>query len=99
MKRFFAKIHLWLSIPVGLFLAIICLTGASLVFEQEITRALNGDLYQVEVPRDQSRLTPSQLEACIRKQTGDSLTLASLQYAGNPEEACLATFRQLPRKR
>ena len=43
MKRFFAKIHLWLSIPVGLFLAIICLTGASLVFEQEITRALNGD--------------------------------------------------------
>lgn len=98
MKRFFAKIHLWLSIPVGLFLAIICLTGASLVFEQEITRALNGDLYQVEVPRDQSRLTPSQLEACIRKQTGDSLTLASLQYAGNPEEACLATFRQLPRK-
>ena len=98
MKRFFAKIHLWLFIPVGLFLAIICLTGASLVFEQEITRALNGDLYQVEVPRDQSRLTPSQLEACIRKQTGDSLTLASLQYAGNPEEACLATFRQLPRK-
>ena len=69
MKRFFAKIHLWLSIPVGLFLAIICLTGASLVFEQEITRALNGDLYQVEVPRDQSRLTPSQLEACIRKLT------------------------------
>lgn len=98
MKRLFAKIHLWLSIPAGLFLAIICLTGASLVFEQEITRSLNGDLYRVEVPRDQSRLTPSQLEACIRRQASDSLTLATLQYSGNPDEACLATFRQLPRK-
>ena len=98
MKRLFAKIHLWLSIPAGLFLAIICLTGASLVFEQEITRSLNGDLYRVEVPRDQSRLTPSQLGACIRRQASDSLTLATLQYSGNPDEACLATFRQLPRK-
>lgn len=98
MKRLFAKIHLWLSIPAGLFLSIICLTGASLVFEQEITRSLNSDLYQVEVPRNQSRLTPSQLEACIRRQTGDTLTLTTLQYSGNPDEACLATFRQLPKK-
>lgn len=36
MKKFFAKIHLWLSIPFGIIIAIVCLTGAILVFETEI---------------------------------------------------------------
>ena len=36
MKKFFAKIHLWLSIPFGIIIAIVCLTGAILVFEAEI---------------------------------------------------------------
>ena len=37
MRKLFAKIHLWLSIPLGILISIICLTGAILVFEQEIT--------------------------------------------------------------
>ena len=36
MKKFFAKIHLWLSIPFGIIIAIVCLTGTILVFEAEI---------------------------------------------------------------
>ena len=38
MKKFFAKIHLWLSIPFGIIIAIVCLTGAILVFEAEILK-------------------------------------------------------------
>ena len=33
MKKTFRKIHLWLSVPFGLIISIICLTGAALVFE------------------------------------------------------------------
>ena len=32
MNKVFRKIHLWLSVPVGLIITVICLTGAALVF-------------------------------------------------------------------
>ena len=48
MNKTLQKIHLWLSIPLGLIITVICFTGATLVFEQDITRALNKNLYQVE---------------------------------------------------
>lgn len=41
MRKFFLRIHLWLSIPFGLILSMICLTGAILVFEDDITRLLS----------------------------------------------------------
>ncbi|MBQ2439980.1 MAG: PepSY domain-containing protein, partial [Muribaculaceae bacterium] len=37
MRKTFKKLHLWLSVPFGLVIAIICFSGAMLVFEQEIT--------------------------------------------------------------
>lgn len=37
MRNFYHWLHLWLSVPVGLFFSIICLTGALMVFEKEIT--------------------------------------------------------------
>ena len=41
MKKFFIKLHLWLSIPVGLVISVICFSGAALVFEKEITRIID----------------------------------------------------------
>lgn len=38
MRKFFSRIHLWLSIPFGLILSVVCLTGALLVFEDDITQ-------------------------------------------------------------
>ena len=42
------KLHLWLSLPFGLIISITCFTGAALVFEKEITEALQPNLYRVE---------------------------------------------------
>lgn len=61
MKETLHKIHLWLSIPFGLIITVICFTGATLVFEQDITRALNKHLYQVEIPQGKERLSPSEV--------------------------------------
>lgn len=36
MKKIFHKIHLWLSIPLGIIITIICLSGAILVFQDEV---------------------------------------------------------------
>ena len=46
MKKIIRKIHLWLSIPFGLILTIVCFTGACLVFEKEITRWLRPELVE-----------------------------------------------------
>ena len=37
MRISFRKFHLWISVPFGLVISIICFTGALLVFEDEIT--------------------------------------------------------------
>lgn len=47
MKKVFRKLHLWLSVPFGVFITLICLSGASLVFEAEITRWLQPELFYV----------------------------------------------------
>lgn len=48
MKRFFAKVHVWLSIPFGIIIAIVCLTGAILVFETEILELCYPSRYFVK---------------------------------------------------
>ena len=60
MRKAFAKIHLWFSIPFGIIISVICLSGAALVFEQDITRALNPGFYRVEVEDGAKPLTPSE---------------------------------------
>ena len=49
MKKTFRKIHLWLSVPFGIVLTLICFSGAMLVFESEITRLLHPERYTVSI--------------------------------------------------
>ena len=48
MKSIFRKLHLWLSLPFGVLITLICFSGAMLVFEQEVTEWMRPDLYRVE---------------------------------------------------
>lgn len=48
MVKFFRKIHLWLSVPFGIIITLICFSGAMLIFEPEITRSVNHDIYYVQ---------------------------------------------------
>lgn len=98
MRKLFAKIHLWLSIPLGIFISIICFTGAILVFEQEITQALNPNLYRVNVVSGNTPLSPSQLADAISRQVPDSLQLTSLQFAQDPKKPVWASFKNAGRK-
>lgn len=45
--KLFRKIHLWLSIPFGIIITLICFSGAMLVFEPEITRYMKSEIYYV----------------------------------------------------
>lgn len=48
MKKILYKIHLYLSIPVGLIISILCFTGAAMIFDADIHRWSNPHLYSVE---------------------------------------------------
>lgn len=98
MKRIFAKIHLWLSLPLGVVLTVVCLSGAVLVFEGEIVRAVHPQLYRVVVPAGAQPLRPSQLVDRIGEQMPDSLHLVSLQLSVRGNEPCMAAFRETGRR-
>lgn len=48
IRKIFLDLHLWLSVPFGIVIALVCFTGAMLVFEDELTRAARPQLYTVE---------------------------------------------------
>ena len=53
MKKLFRKIHLWLSVPFGIFITLICFSGAMLVYEKEITEWCRPDLYFVQMVKEE----------------------------------------------
>ena len=52
MKKIFRKIHLWLSVPFGLIITLVCFSGAMLVFENEVNEWFRRDLYYVETVKE-----------------------------------------------
>ena len=67
MRKFFAKVHLWLSIPFGIIIAIVCLTGAILVFETEILELGYPSRYFVKEVKGEP-LSPAALIESARQQ-------------------------------
>ena len=53
MKKLFRKIHLWLSVPFGILISLICFSGAMLVYEKEITEWCRPDLYIVQTVKEE----------------------------------------------
>ena len=83
MRKFFAKVHLWLSIPFGIIIAIVCLTGAILVFETEILELGYPSRYFVkEVKGDP--LSPAALIESARQQLPDSVRINGIRVSSDP---------------
>lgn len=83
MKKAFAKIHLWLSLPFGIIIAIVCLSGAVLVFEDEILELTYPSRYFVEEVKEKP-LTPAELIASGRKQLPDSIKINGIRVTADP---------------
>lgn len=63
MKKIFLKFHLWLAVPFGIIVTIICFTGSMLVFEPEIVNVLRHDQIYVDNPRH----TALSIDEIVRK--------------------------------
>ena len=84
-KKFFLNLHLWLSVPFGLVVAVTCLTGAVLVFEDELTRAARPELYEV-VPSGEP-LDVGALAASVAATLPDGVEVTGVVVGSNADEA------------
>ena len=75
MKKLFRKIHLWLSVPFGILITLICFSGAMLVYEKEITEWCRPDLYFVQTVKEVPLPMEELMEAVAATlQEGTSIT-------------------------
>ena len=84
MKKIFRKIHLWLSVPFGIFITLICFSGAMLVFEKEITEICRHNIYFVEDVKEK----PLPIDSLIEKICAtlpDSVTVTGVTVSPDAE--------------
>ncbi|SEF98568.1 PepSY-associated TM helix domain-containing protein [Parabacteroides chinchillae] len=84
MRKFFLKIHLWLSIPFGIIIAIVCLTGAILVFETEILELCYPSRYFVKEVKNEP-LPPASLISLAQQQLPYSMKINGIRIFSDPK--------------
>lgn len=89
-RKFFKKMHLWLSLPVGLIITIICITGAILSFETEILETYYPERYFVEEAKN-NKIPIDQLIPLVNAQLENN-TVASIKVSSDPHRTYIATL-------
>ena len=86
MKKIFRKIHLWLSVPFGLIITLVCFSGAMLVFENEVNEWSRPDLYYVETVKE-SPLPMDKLLEKVATTLPDSVSVTGVSISSDPGRA------------
>lgn len=84
MRKIFHKIHLWLAIPFGLIITLICFSGAMLVFESEVMELTCHNLYYVK----KVEVAPLPIEQLLEKVSAtlpDSVSVTGVGISSDPE--------------
>ena len=77
MKKALRKIHLWLSVPTGIIITLVCFSGAMLVFEKEITEAIKPELYFVKEAKGEP-IPMQQLMEKVEETLPDSVSISGV---------------------
>lgn len=96
MRKIFRNIHLWLSIPFGILITLICFSGAALVFEKEVMELCRRDLYFVKKV-EAAPLPMEQLMAKVAATLPDSISVTGVNVLSDPERAYQVTLSK-PRR-
>lgn len=82
--KLFRKLHLWLSVPFGIFITLICFSGGMLIFEQEITRAVKSDIYYV-ASVSETTIPMDELMETVKATLPDSVSITGVTVFSDPE--------------
>lgn len=83
MRKIFRKLHIWISLPFGLVISIICLTGAALIFETEILELCYPSRYFCKQTAEKPMPLDKLLEN-VSYQLNDSVKITTIQVYSNP---------------
>ena len=95
LRSYVLDIHLYLSLALGLLLVAIALTGAPLVWRDQVDRLLNPERYAVT--GSDSRLTPSGYAANALAAAGMDFRVVDVRYPVAPGWPVRANLRAAPR--
>lgn len=86
MKKLFRQIHLWLSVPFGLLITVICFSGAMLVFEKEVMELTRPHLYYIDKV-EAAPLSIDQVAEAVAATLPDSVSVTGVTAFSDPERA------------
>lgn len=84
MKSFIRQLHIWLSIPLGVIISIICFTGAILVFEREIAQYVQSEYYWVDSAQGEP-LSMEELRARVEATLDKGKSIVDVEVDADPE--------------
>ena len=96
MRKIFRNIHLWLSVPFGILITLICFSGAALVFEKEVMELCHRELYFVKKV-EAAPLPMEQLMTKVAATLPDSVSVIVVNISSDPERAYQGTLSK-PRR-
>lgn len=96
MRKIFRNIHLWLSIPFGILITLICFSGAALVFEKEVMELCHRELYFVKKVKA-APLPMEQLMTKVAATLPDSVSVTGVNISSDSERAYQVTLSK-PRR-
>lgn len=96
MRKIFRNIHLWLSVPFGILITLICFSGAALVFEKEVMELCHRELYFVKKV-EAAPLPMEQLVTKVAATLPDSVSVTGVTISSDPERAYQVTLSK-PRR-
>lgn len=89
-KSIFKKIHLWLGVVAGVIIAMMCITGAILVFQDEILQLTHPKRYKVSEVLESPLPLDELVERVNAQLTDDQVT--AMQLTDNPKATAVATL-------
>lgn len=96
MRKIFRNIHLWLSVPFGILITLICFSGAALVFEKEVMELCHRELYFMKKV-EAAPLPMEQLMTKVAATLPDSVSVTGVTVSSDPERAYQVTLSK-PRR-
>src|SRR4030095_8074882 len=89
MKKWFRRIHLYLGLSSGLVIMVSCLTGAVLVFEEELQHSFHRERYDVLPIGRQASL---QTLVANLKQKEPNAVVTRVQVFTNPSKSIIISY-------
>ena len=92
LRKFLNDVHLWIGLPSGIIVLLICLSGTIYVFNTEIRELSSPELYKVSHAANAQRLSAEELIRTVSRETGGKVI--SIKIPADPERSFVLTVRK-----